>query len=91
MSHSKFNKRGFSLYLEKWNRSAKKFINICGICGSQGYSPVILETDFYDRDPSTYTEERVIYQELTKTLKPLPLDGLGRCEACAKIQDKRSL
>ena len=86
MSHSKLNKRGVSLYLNKWNRSAKKYINICCICGSQGYSPVILEENFYNRDPHTYLVNRAIYQELTKALKPLPLDDLGRCEVCAKIQ-----
>ena len=90
MSHSKLNKRGFSLYLSKWNRSAKKYINICCICGSQGYSPVILETDFYNRDPDTYTEKRAIYEELKKILQPLPLDDLGRCEVCAKIQTKNA-
>lgn len=39
MSHSKYTKRGYSLYIENWNRSAKKYINICGIWGHKGYSP----------------------------------------------------
>ena len=86
MSHSKLKKRGFSLYLDKWNPSAKKFVNVCNICGSQGYSPVILEADFYDKRPNVYSEKKAIYEELTRTLKPLPLDDLDRCEFCAKIQ-----
>ena len=86
MSHSKFNKRGFSLYLNKWNPSAKKYINVCAICESQGYSPVILEADFYNGNPNIYTENRAIYEELTRTLKPLLLDDVGRCEVCVKIQ-----
>ena len=27
MSHSKYNKRGHSLYLDSWNPNAKKYIN----------------------------------------------------------------
>ena len=46
MSHSKHTKRGYSLYIENWNRSAKKYINICCICGHKGYSPVIEQDDF---------------------------------------------
>lgn len=88
MSHSKLKKPGFSIYLNKWNPSAKKYINICSICGSQGYSPVILAEDFYNREPNIYTENRAIYKELTRTLKPLPLDSMGRCEICAKIQEQ---
>lgn len=91
MSHSKFYKRGFSLYLDVWNRSAKRFINICCICGKQGYSPAILEVDFYNRDPNIYSEKRAIYEELTKTLKPLQLDELGRCEICALIQKNKHI
>ena len=41
MSHSKYTKRGKSLYIEKWNPSAKRFINTCVICGAQGYNPSI--------------------------------------------------
>ena len=28
MSHSKYNKRGKSLYLDNWNPNAKKYINV---------------------------------------------------------------
>lgn len=87
MSHSKLKKRGFSLYLNKWNPSAKRYVNVCKICGSQGYSLVILEADFYDKRPNVYSEKRAIYEELIRALKPLPLDDLGRCEVCAKIQE----
>ena len=60
MSHSKQTKRGFSLYLNNWNPSAKKYINTCCICGSQGFSPVILDQDFYDKNLSVYSEKRAI-------------------------------
>jgi hypothetical protein len=88
MSHSKLKKPGFSLYLNKWNPSGKKFINVCTICGRQGYSPVILGADFSDKCPDVYSEKRAIFEELTRALKPLPLDDLGRCEECAKIQER---
>ena len=88
MSHSKLNEPDFSIYLNKWNPSAKKYINTCNICGSQGYSPVILAEDFCDREPNVYQENRAIYKELTRTLKPLPLDSLGRCEICTNMQEK---
>ena len=86
MSHSKQTKRGFSLYIDKLNPSAKKYINTCSICGSQGYSPVILAEDFYDKRPNLFSANKAIYEELTKILKPLPLDDLGRCSICEKIQ-----
>ena len=84
MSHSKFTKRGYSLYLERWNPSAKKYINTCKICGHRGYSPVIEQDGFCDEVPNG-----AIYSELKKTLTRLPLDEFGRCEACAKVQDEK--
>ena len=77
MSHSKHTKRGYSIYLEKWNPSAKKYINTCAICGSRGYSPVIEEF-------LSYTVE---YRELTKILPKMELDELDRCGDCARVQD----
>lgn len=82
MSHSKYTKHGYSLYIEKWNSSAKKYINTCAICGHKGYSPVIEKKDFCNN-----MENKVIYEELTKTLGKMQLDELGRCEDCAKVQD----
>lgn len=79
MSHSKTTKRGFSLYIEKWDSTAKKYINTCSICGYKGYSPVIEQEDFSDT---------TIYKELSKTLPKLELDKLGRCNCCAGIHDK---
>ena len=84
MSHSKHTKRGYSLYIEKWNSSAKKYINICKICGHSGYSPVIESEGFCDS-----LENEAIFAELTGTLTKLELDELGRCSICAKIQDKQ--
>lgn len=78
MSHSKHTKRDYSIYIEKWNKSAKKYINTCAICGCKGYSPVIEYDDF---------DDEVIYKELTKTLKRMALDEFGRCEDCARVQD----
>jgi len=87
MSHSKQTqpKKNFSLYIHNWNKNAKKYINTCNICGSKGYSLVILEPSFQDQNiPS---ENRAIYNELIKILKPLELDYLGRCDDCARIHD----
>ena len=86
MSHSKHTKRDYSLYIENWNRSAKKYINICFICGHRGYSPVIEQDDF-----GTTLENKVIYRELSKTLCKLELDELGRCKNCARVQDKHMI
>lgn len=47
MSHSKYHKRGRSLYLDNWNPNAKKYINECKLCGNKGYSPAIEQSDFY--------------------------------------------
>lgn len=82
MSHSKFRRKGHSLYIDSWNPSAKKFINTCCLCGREGYSPSILETDFINS-----LEREAIYNELTKMFNSsLKLDSFGRCEKCAKIQ-----
>ena len=86
MSHSKHTKRGYSLYIEKWNGDAKKYINVCCICGHRGYSPVIEREEFCNT-----LENQVIYRELAKTLCKQELDELGRCEACAKVQDKHTV
>ena len=82
MSHSKFAKRGKSLYIEKWNPSAKRFINTCIICGAQGYNPSIDDAGF------VYFEHRAIRDELKRTLNPLSLDSLGRCDNCARLMEK---
>lgn len=79
--HSKYNKRGYSLYIEQWNPSAKKYINTCAICGFRGYSPVIEEEDFCNG-----VEKMAIYKELKKSLSKLELDELGRCKDCARVQ-----
>lgn len=84
MPHSKFRKRGQSLYLDNWNPSAKKYINICSLCGRRGYSPAIEEVDFV-----TNMERQAIYNELKKMFhSELTLDAFGRCDDCARRQDK---
>lgn len=83
MSHSKTTKRGYSLYIEKWNPKAKKYINTCNLCGNQGYNPAIEQDGFIDG-----AERRAIYDELKKTLSALSLDDCGRCADCAKRTDK---
>lgn len=83
MSHSKHTKRGYSLYIEKWNSSAKKYINTCIICGHKGYSPVIEDDEFCKS-----LENRAIYKELTKILCKMQLDNLGRCEDCTQVQNR---
>ena len=86
MSHSKMTKRGRSLYVEKWNPSAKKYINTCVLCGKQGFAPAILEADFVASPPNKLgdLERPAIRQALTKTLPPLQLDDQGRCADCAE-------
>ena len=83
MSHSKHTKRGYSIYIEKWNKSAKKYINTCVICGYKGYSPVIENENF-----CSTLEKQAIFKELSKTLHRLELDEYGRCNDCASVQDK---
>lgn len=84
MSHSKFRKKGQSIYIDNWNPSAKKYINICTLCGRRGYSPAIEEEDFISN-----LERKAIYDELTKMLhSALALDAYGRCSDCANKQDK---
>lgn len=89
MSHSKYHNRGHSLYLDNWNPNAKKYINECIICGFKGYSPLIEQPDFIsDKDPFTFSINKAIYEDLTKTFSVLGLDDYGRCKDCARIQDK---
>lgn len=83
MSHSKHTKRGYSIYIENWNKSAKKYINSCILCGCKGYSPVIEYEDF-----GATLENKAIFKELTKTLHRLEIDEFGRCIDCARVQDK---
>ena len=88
MSHSKKTKRGYSLYVDQWNPSAKNFINTCQVCGKQGYNPSIDEEGFIH--PSATVTDHVhsaIHAELTTIYQPLALDELGRCECCAKLMD----
>lgn len=82
MSHSKQTKRNYSIYIEKWAPSNKKYIHTCAVCGHQGYSPAIEQEDFRDK---------VAYRELTKILCKIQLDELGRCEDCARIMERRYL
>ena len=91
MSHSKCNKRGKSLYLDKWNPNAKKYINECKICGCKGYNPVIEQANFLserEKNDFVFSVNKAIYSELTKNFSALELDELGRCKDCARIQDK---
>lgn len=82
MSHSKFHKRGQSLYIKNWNPEAQKYIHACCLCGRKGYSPSIEDADF-----SNTPERTAIYTELTKMFtSALPLDSYGRCEDCANRQ-----
>lgn len=90
MSHSKKTKRGNSLYVESWNPAAKNYINTCTVCGRQGYKPSIEEEGFVCPSPNvTDYKHSAIYAELSKILPPLAVDGLGRCEQCARIMDAR--
>lgn len=84
MSHSKYRKKGQSLYIDNWNPSAKKYINVCTLCGRKGYSPAIEEKEFLNS-----LERKAIYRELTKMFhSALAIDSFGRCGDCAKRQDQ---
>ena len=73
MSHSKFRKKGQSLYIDNWNPSAQKYVHVCYLCGRKGYSPAIEEDDFL-----TTLERKAIYKELTRILdSALELDSFG--------------
>ena len=66
--------------------------NECSVCGHKGYSPAIEQHGFLsdtDKDPFTFSVNKAIYEELTKTFSALDLDELGRCETCARIQDEK--
>ena len=90
MSHSKKTKRGHSLYVENWNPSAKRFVRVCALCGTQGYDPSIDEEGFVHPSVNvTDYEHSAIQAELTRIMKPLALDELGRCETCARVMDKK--
>ena len=84
MSHSKQTKRGHSLYIEKWSREDKKYINVCAVCGTRGYSPYIAGEDFRRRN-------EVVFRELSAMMNELPLDSLGRCADCAAVMDSRQI
>ncbi len=84
MSHSKLRKNGDSLYIDNWNPSAQKYVHTCYLCGKKGYSPAIEEPDFLNS-----LERKVIYKELTRMFDfPLKLDSFGRCDDCARRQDR---
>ena len=83
MSNSKFRNNGQSLYIDNWNPTAKRYINICSLCGQKGYSPAIEEGDFI-----VDLEHQAIYNELRKMFRTaLVLDEWGRCLECAKLQE----
>ena len=79
MSHSKHTRRGHSLYIEKWDRSAKKYIHICKLCGFTGYSPVLALPQY---------ENSVIRRELMQMMPELALDEQGRCAQCAAAMNR---
>jgi len=81
MSHSKFHKRGNSLYIENWNPEAQKYIHTCCLCSRKGYSPAIEEADFL-----IGPERKAIRSELMKMFpSALDLDSYGHCDECAKL------
>ena len=79
MSHSKFSKKGISLYIKKINPESKKYINTCVICGATGYSPSI-DCVGFDEDPI----RQIVRKELKRTYPMLSLDDYGRCLDCAE-------
>ena len=90
MSHSKFHKRGKSLYIDSWNGEAKKFINTCSLCGATGYNPSIEDEGFVHpaKDKTNFVHSAIL-EELKRAYKPLKLDEYSRCELCASIINKK--
>jgi len=88
MSHSKYNKRGKSLYLDNWNPNAKKYINECSVCGHKGYSPAIEQHDFLsdtNKDPFTFYN---IAKNLVKKYKNVIFIYIGDGPCKVKIQNQ---
>ena len=84
MSHSKERKGGRSLYTEKWNPAAKKYIRTCVLCGRQGYSPSVAGEEF----ASDRGKKRIREELMRLYPSPLAVDEYGRCSLCAELQNK---
>lgn len=82
MSHSKLIKRGRSLYIDRWNPAAKKYIHSCCVCGQKGYRTEIENDSF-----CCTREKQAIFNVLVKTMSRLSLDEWGRYADCAGVQD----
>ena len=85
MSHSKPRKRGQSLYLNSWNKSAKRFIIQCRQCGHEGFSPTVLDSGFVEEGPDGIRDKlkrEAVRAELVRAYEPLELDEVGLCRDC---------
>ena len=71
---------------------AKRWVNRCLICGATGYKPELPDVlkrrmrKASDAVPTATAAAR----NLRELLPPLPVDALGRCEACAEMADDDS-
>ena len=79
MSHSKFHKKGKSLYVSNWNKNSNRHLNTCLQCGTVGYKPGILDDGFV-----TDQVKGVIKRELMAAYEQLSLDEYNCCSVCAE-------
>jgi hypothetical protein len=87
-------KRGQSFFAEVIDRSAKKFLNQCSLCGRVGLLPNALDVEQVAAQENKAVDRHIREAEfsrstavkhLRKRYEPLPLDRLGRCEVCARV------
>ena len=92
MSRRFGTKRGKSVYIERLNPSAKRFLNTCVLCQSVGYDPAILDEGFVHPSVNkTDYEHSAIFAALTEAYKPLKLDECGRCEECRRAMERSEI
>jgi hypothetical protein len=64
------------------NRYAKRFINICVMCGKQGYAPQIDHEGFAGNESTVYHQfsRGKLKNMLRAYFEPLAVDEAGRCQ-----------
>jgi len=73
-----------SLYITKYNKDSKRFINQCILCGTEGYAPQVDEVDFAESGKF----HRAIKNSLLANYQVLKLNDIGVCESCEEIANQ---
>ena len=71
--------RKTSLYVAKFNKAAKRYINKCALCGVEGYAKQIEEEDFIKAGQFNTS----IRHDLQASYQKLVLSNNGLCPQCA--------